>query len=79
MKIFNYPSSFPCSKVPGGMQKNAFFRGCNIFVAMVTMYDCSWRKAVLTNMINVSQETIASSRNFTSVKIKLTVNYQSHN
>ena len=30
-------------------------------------------------MINVSQEYIASSRNFTSVKIKLTVNSQSHN
>ena len=30
-------------------------------------------------MINVSQETIASSRYFTSVKIKLTVNSQSHN
>lgn len=39
----------------------------------------SWPKAVLTNMINVSQETIASSRNFTSVKVKLTVNSQSHN
>lgn len=51
----------------------------NIFVAMVTMDDCSWPKAVLTNMINVSQETIASSRNFTSVKVKLTVNSQSHN
>ena len=30
-------------------------------------------------MINVSQETIASSRYFTSVKIELTVNSQSHN
>ena len=57
-----------------GMHKNG-----NIFFAMVTMDDCSWPKAVLTNMINVSQETIASSRNFTSVKVKLTVNSQSHN
>ena len=49
MKIFNHPSNFACSSVPRGMHKNAFFRGCNIFVAMVTMGDCYWRKAVLTN------------------------------
>ena len=28
--------------------QNALFKGCNIFVAMVTM-DCSRQKAILTN------------------------------
>ena len=36
-------------RYPGGMHKNAFFRGCNIFVAMLTMNYCYWWKAVLTN------------------------------
>ena len=49
MEIFNHPSNFARSEVPRGNAQKCLFRGCSIFVAMVTMNYCYWWKAVLTN------------------------------